>query len=322
MHVPDNYMSPSTCAVFWAAMLPVWALAVKKIKKEISIQKVPIIGILSAFSFLIMMFNIPLPGGTTGHAVGAALIAILIGPYAACISITVALFIQAMFFGDGGVLAFGVNCFNMAFVMPFSGYYLYRLLKNVFGGDDKANLISVFLASYISLNIAAFITAVQFGVQPLLFKDTSGLPIYAPYPLSISIPAMMIPHILVAGLVEAIVAVGVYSYLKKMSAELFYGDKPIKLRPVYAMLALIAVISPLGLLASGTAWGEWGNQELRKMLGYIPLGIEKGFSFNVMMPDYAHSVIGNGATAYIISAMLGMAIILVSFKLITSYIKK
>jgi len=322
MHVPDNYMSPSTCAVFWVAMVPIWALAVKKIKREISIQKLPIVGILSAFSFLIMMFNVPLPGGTTGHAVGGALIAILIGPYAACVSITVALFIQAMFFGDGGVLAFGINCFNMAFIMPFSGYYLYRLLKNVMGSDDKANLISVFLASYASLNIAAFIAAVQFGVQPLLFKDASGLPIYAPYPLSVSIPAMMIPHLLVAGMVEAMVAVGVYSYLRKMSTELFYGDKPVKLRPIYAMLALIAVMSPLGLLASGTAWGEWGGEELRKMLGYIPLGIGKGFSFNTIMPDYTNSMIADGVTAYVISAMLGMVIILVSFKLIASYIKK
>jgi cobalt/nickel transport system permease protein len=315
-------MSPSTCSVFWVIMGLVWALAVKKIKKEISIQKLPILGISSAFSFLIMMFNIPLPGGTTGHAVGGALIAVLIGPYAACLSITVALFIQAMFFGDGGVLAFGVNCFNIAFIMPFSGYYLYRLLKNVMGRDDKGNLVAVFLASYVSLNLAAFITAVQFGVQPLLFKDASGLPIYAPYPLSVSIPAMMIPHILVAGLVEAIVAVGIYSYLRKMSTELFYGDKPIKLKPVYAMLALMVVMSPLGLLASGTAWGEWGGEELKKMLGYIPLGIEKGFSLKALMPDYTHPAIGDGAAAYVISAMFGMAIILVSFKLVASYIKK
>ena len=72
----------------------------------------------------------PLPGGTTGHAVGGTLIAILFGPYAACLAVSVALLIQALFFGDGGILALGANCFNMAFLLPFSGYAVYSLLQN------------------------------------------------------------------------------------------------------------------------------------------------------------------------------------------------
>src|SRR5665647_3335138 len=90
MHIPDNYLSPSTCAVMAAAMIPVWTVAVKKVKAEITNAKMPLLGIGAAFSFLLMMFNVPLPGGTTGHAVGGTLIAILIGPFSACISVTVA----------------------------------------------------------------------------------------------------------------------------------------------------------------------------------------------------------------------------------------
>ncbi|MCX6111812.1 MAG: cobalt transporter CbiM [Proteobacteria bacterium] len=322
MHIPDNYLSPSTCAIFGSAMLPIWTIAIKKIKKELSPQKLPVLGIFSAFSFLLMMLNIPLPGGTTGHAVGATLIAILIGPFAACISMTIALFVQAVFFGDGGILTFGVNSFNMAFVMPFSGYYIYRLLKNLNGNSRKGNLASIFIASYVSINIAAFIAAIQFGIQPLLFKDASGLPLYAPYPLSISIPAMMIPHLLITGLIEAIVAMGVYSYINKLSPEIIYGNKPNRLKPVYAMLILMAILSPLGLLASGTAWGEWGNQELKKMLGYIPSGVAKGFSFNSIMPGYVLPSIGNQTVAYVICAILGLSIILISFKFVASYIQK
>jgi len=71
-----------------------------------------------------MMFNVPIPGGTTGHAVGGVLAAILLGPWGACIVITVALVIQALLFGDGGITAIGANCFNMAFVLPFAGYYI------------------------------------------------------------------------------------------------------------------------------------------------------------------------------------------------------
>ena len=124
MHIPDNYLSPATYVVMGAAMVPVWAIAVKRVKKEMTSDKMPMLGIGAAFSFLIMMFNVPLLGGTTGHAVGGTLLAILLGPYAACISITVALLIQALLFGDGGILTFGANCFNMAFILPFLGYFI------------------------------------------------------------------------------------------------------------------------------------------------------------------------------------------------------
>ena len=97
MHIPENYLSPSTCAVMAAAMVPVWTYSVKKVKEEIPKVKMPLLGIGAAFSFLGMMFNIPLPGGTTGHAVGGTLIAILTGsPSAGCIAVTIALLIQAL----------------------------------------------------------------------------------------------------------------------------------------------------------------------------------------------------------------------------------
>ena len=129
MHIPENYLSPSTCAVMTAAMVPVWTYSVKKVKEEIPKVKMPLLGIGAAFSFLGMMFNIPLPGGTTGHAVGGTLIAILTGsPSAGCIAVTISLLIQALLFGDGGILAFGANCFNMAFILPFLGFAIYKLI--------------------------------------------------------------------------------------------------------------------------------------------------------------------------------------------------
>ena len=105
MHIPDNYLSPETCAVMTAAMVPVWVHCVRKVKKDVPKEKMPMLGVGAAFSFTGMMFNIPLPGGTTGHAVGGTLISILLGPEAACISITIALLVQALLFGDGGILA-------------------------------------------------------------------------------------------------------------------------------------------------------------------------------------------------------------------------
>lgn len=148
MHIPDNYLSPETCAVMTAAMVPVWVHAVKKVKKEVPKEKMPMLGVGAAFSFTGMMFNIPLPGGTTGHAVGGTLVSSLLGPQAACISITIALLIQALLFGDGGILAFGANCFNMAFVLPFVGYAIYRLMLRL----NAPDYLAVAVGSYFGID--------------------------------------------------------------------------------------------------------------------------------------------------------------------------
>lgn len=314
MHIPDNYLSPSTCAVLGAAMIPVWRRAVYKVKEEMSRKRMPLLGIGAAFSFLIMMFNLPLPGGTTGHAVGAALAAILLGPYAAVISITAALVVQAFFFGDGGILAIGANTFNMAFIMPFAGYYVFKAIKER-SNNENVHYAAAFLAGYTAINAAAFLAAVEFGVQPMLFKDAAGFPLYCPYPLSVSIPAMMIPHLAAAGIVEGIVTAGVYAYVKKVSPDTIYDGKNIKLKPLYIMLAAMAALCPIGLLASGTAWGEWGKEEIMSLIGYVPEGIEKGLSFNSLMPDYTVSGLPE-TTGYVISAVVGAALIFLIFRFI------
>src|SRR2546423_10015690 len=128
MHIPDGYLSPSTCAGFDGASVPVWVTAGRRVKKVVKNRYVPLVAIGAAYSFLVMMFNVPIPDGTTAHAVGAVLIAVLLGPWAAVIAVSIALLIQALFFGDGGVLAYGANVFNMAVAMPFVGYGVYKAL--------------------------------------------------------------------------------------------------------------------------------------------------------------------------------------------------
>lgn len=325
MHIPDNYLSPSTCAVMGAAMIPVWTVAVKKVKDEISREKFPLLGIGAAFSFLIMMFNVPLPGGTTGHAVGGTLLAILLGPYSACISITVALFVQALLFGDGGVLSFGANCFNMAFIMPFLGYFIYKFIKGVIKSKN-GEYIGIVVGSYFGINIAALCTAVEFGIQPLLFKNPGGQPLYSPFSLSVSIPAMIIPHLLVAGVVEVIFTVAVIAFIKKVSPGTIYESSGQKVKSIYGIILALICLSPLGLLATGTAWGEWGTDEIKyvtqngKTLDSIPEGMKNGLSFKALIQDYGIKGLPDAA-AYILSAVAGVAILIILFKIISSFIK-
>ena len=320
MHIPDNYLSPATCAVMGAAMIPVWTIAIKKVKTEIPKAKLPMLGVGAAFSFLMMMFNVPLPGGTTGHAVGGTMIAILLGPYASCLSVTVALFLQALLFGDGGILSFGANCFNMAFILPFVGYFIYKWIKDHISAK-RGEYIGMALGSYIGLNVAALCAAIEFGIQPLLFTDDSGRPLYCPYDLSVSLPAMMIPHLLVVGFVEIAFTIAIISFIRKTSPGTIYEGKKEQKNAIYGLIMILICLTPLGLLAAGTAWGEWGSNEIHEVvtkgqnLGYTPKGLADGFSFQTLMPDYAlrgvPEVIG-----YILSAIAGVVIMIIFFKII------
>ena len=127
MHIPDGYLSPSTCAALYAAVLPFWAASLRRVKALLATRFVPLVSLFAAFSFVIMMFNLPLPGGTTGHAVGIAMAAIVLGPWGATVAISVALAIQALLFGDGGILALGANCFNMAVAGVWTAAAVYWL---------------------------------------------------------------------------------------------------------------------------------------------------------------------------------------------------
>ena len=314
MHIPDNYLSPSTCAAFGVVMLPIWRRASLKVKNEITRQKMPLLGVAAAFSFLIMMFNVPIPGGTTAHAIGGALVAILIGPYSAVLAITIALVIQALFFGDGGILALGVNCFNMAFIIPFTAFYLFKLTNKIFK-NLKGEYIGAFLGGYISVNVAALFAAVELGVQPLLFKNISGQPIYSPYGLAITIPAMIIPHLLVIGILEGIITVGAYSYIKKALPDVIYKEKVNKIKYLYTIIGILILATPLGLLANGIAWGEGGLEEISHFIGFVPKGMEQGFKFNSPIPDYSFGFL-NSYFGYILSALAGVITILIIFKVL------
>ena len=325
MHIPDNYLSPSTCAVMGAAVAPVWAVAVKKVKAEITKEKLPMLGVGAAFSFLLMMFNVPLPGGTTGHAVGGTLIAILLGPYSACISVTIALLIQALLFGDGGILSFGANCFNMAFVLPFAGYFTYKPIQKLFR-SQRGEYFGIAAGAYVGINLAALFAGIEFGIQPLLFHDAAGLALYSPYPLFVAIPAMVLPHLLVAGFVEVAFTVGICAFVKKASPGLLYEGEKNRIKPLYALLLSLIALTPLGLLAAGTAWGEWGLEEISAVthngaaLGYTPSGMASGLAYNSPLPDYSIAGLPE-VLSYILSAILGVAILVILFKLL-SLLKK
>jgi cobalt/nickel transport system permease protein len=223
MHIPDGYLGPPTCIAAYAVMVPLWAVASAKVNKTLRAKQVPLLAIGAAFSFVIMMFNVPIPGGSTGHATGAVLASILLGPWAACIAVTVALTIQALLFGDGGITALAANCFNMAFIMPVTGYYTYRLIAACSPLTSMRRVVAAGIGGFIGLNAAALTTAIMFGIQPLLHTTAAGQALYCPYGLNIAIPIMAGEHLLIFGWIELLITALVIKFLQKQEPSLLEG---------------------------------------------------------------------------------------------------
>lgn len=225
MHIPDGYLGPYTYIAFWIIMIPIWYYAGKKLNTELKSRQVPLLALSAAFSFVIMMFNVPIPGGSTGHAVGGAIVGIVLGPWAGVIAISVTLVLQALMFGDGGITAIAANCFNMGVVIPFVGYYIYKLISGNSDITSSKRVIASAIAGWCSLTIAAFCAGVEFGIQPILHHTADGTPLYMPYSLNVTVPAMVMEHALGFSILEAVITAVIFAYIQKTDASLFYGEK-------------------------------------------------------------------------------------------------
>jgi cobalt/nickel transport system permease protein len=308
VHIPDGYLSPETCTAFGAAMVPFWVTAARRVRKIVKSRYVPLLAIGAAYCFLVIMFNVPIPDGTTAHAVGGVLVAVLLGPWAAIIAVSTALGIQALFFGDGGVLAFGANCFNMALVMPTVGYGMYLLLTRRSSLTSSRRPLAAGIGAYVGLNVAALCAAIELGIQPTLFHSANGTPLYAPFHLAQTIPAMALAHLTVAGAVEFALTAGVLAYLQRANLPLLRINHaavpdldaevrtPRRVRWRWAVIGLgvMTVLTPLGLLAPGSAFGENGPNRFHAAL--------KGYDFT----HDKHPTIG-----YLVSAGIGLLAIAV-----------
>ncbi|HET7034915.1 MAG TPA: cobalt transporter CbiM [Thermomicrobiaceae bacterium] len=332
MHIPDGYLSPTTAVVLYGAAAPFWWRASRVVKRLLTGQTVPLLALFSAFCFTVMMFNIPVPGGTTAHAVGGTLAAIVLGPWPAIIAVSVALIIQAIFFGDGGITAIGANCFNMAIVLPLVGYGVYRLLARNAAVPSRRRVIAAAIGSYVGINVAGLLVGIELGIQPI-FWSQNGHALYAPYSLSVAIPAMLIPHLTLAGAAEAIATAFGVAYVQRVQPQLLLrgpsgaaGGEARAPAPAHGRLIITAAIAvvmlvavPLGLLAGGSAWGEWDPSELGGNVGYVPSGLQRLHGvWSAPLSGYSLPWIPAGApfaeqaVGYILSAVVGAGLILIA----------
>jgi cobalt/nickel transport system permease protein len=226
MHIPDGYLGPITFVALYLIMIPIWLYAVYRVQKDLRSRQIPYLALAAAFSFVIMMFNVPIPGGSTGHAVGSALVAIALGPFAAVVTTSVALVIQCFIFGDGGVTAIGANCFNMGVVIPVVAWVSYKAISGNTPITSKRRIAAAVIAGYLGLSIAAGFAGFEMGIQPALAHDANGVPLYMPYGLNVTMPAMLGEHLFFFSFVEAIITGIAFAYIAKNSPEIIFDYKP------------------------------------------------------------------------------------------------
>ena len=212
----------------------------------------------------------------------------------------------------------------MAFVLPFSAYAVYRLVAGASELKSPRRWLGAALGGYVGMNAAALAVGVELGLQPLLFHTANGTALYCPFPLGVAVPAMLIGHLTLAGPLEGVVTALVVRYLQATSPELLSlpaaapvarPAAPADYRRLWWGLGALVILSPLGLLAQGTAWGEWAADEMKGLAGYVPAGLARLSETwtHAPLPDYALPSGGGGfwssSLVYILSAVIGVAII-------------
>lgn len=203
MHIPDGFLAINTWLPAWILSIGGITMAIKKVMGRLKDKAIPLMGVSSAFIFAVQMLNFPVAGGTSGHLLGGVLAAILLGPWAGVVVISVVLTVQCFIFQDGGVTALGANIFNMAILGVMSGYLIYRLLKNRLG-----LIKSTAIASWFSVVIASTACAIELAIS-----GTS--------PLRIALPAMVGVHMLI-GIGEAVITCLVIGFVNKARPDLIY----------------------------------------------------------------------------------------------------
>ena len=161
MHIPDAFIPMGQALIYWIIALIFIALALRWARRSMVEEKVPLVAVLAAGIFAIQALNIPIPWGTSGHMVGAALAAIVLGsPFAGVFILTLVLLVQGLIFGDGGITVMGANIINMGVVGGFVGYYGYTAVMGV----AKNPYVAAFVAGWASLFISAILASVQLAI--------------------------------------------------------------------------------------------------------------------------------------------------------------
>jgi cobalt/nickel transport system permease protein len=313
VHIPDGYLAPAVSLALAIPTVPAWALASSKVKKVLNNRTVPLLAVFSALSFTIMMFNVPVPGGTTAHGVGGTLIAVVLGPWAAVIAVSTALVLQALFFGDGGVLAIFANCLNMGIILPFVGYGTYRLLAAGSPILSTRRAVAAGIGAYVGITVAALAVGIELGIEPILFSQ-NGHALYSPYGLGEAIPAMVAAHAFGASIVEGLITGLGIAYLQRSHPEYLTS-----LRGIFAPGAVTE-----GAVARRPLWQLVVAAVAAAVVVLAAVGLVEGGGDPARMfgADWSHVDWASVASMLLVTAVIGAFVVPLSYLLLPSSLKR
>ena len=303
MHIPDGFLDVKTAVATAACSATGLGVALRQLKTGLSSRRVPLMGLAAAFVFAAQMLNFPVAGGTSGHLLGAVLIAVLLGPGAAIVVMSAVLIVQCFLFADGGVLSLGANIFNMGVIAPLCGYGIYRGVYALLKGK-RGQLVSIGFAAWCSTVLAAV-----FCTGELAWSGTVSW--------KVGFPAMVNVHILI-GVGEALITTLVVAAIGRTRPDLLEEngagrDSKGYIAPVvYGLLIAIGLIIFVSPFAS--PWPD-GLEKVAATFGFDRKAVTSPVS-PAPLADYQVPGIGSISVATVLAGGVGMAVVfLLSFLL-------
>ena len=292
MHIPDGFLSLGVALIGWILAAAGVGVALWRSREALGERQVPLMGVLAAFIFAAQMLNFTVAGGTSGHLIGGALAAILLGPWAAILTMTTVVAVQALLFQDGGLPGMGANITNMAIIAPLVGYGVYRGVRILAGERRWGLLVGGFGAAWASVVVAAVACAIELG-----FSGTS--------PIGVALPAMAGVHLLI-GIGEGLITLGALALVSAVRPDLVEGGRAEAAGGLRWALAGLAVALLLALLSPLASPYPDGLERVAENLGFIDAAQEAPYE---VIPDYAFPGISNEALATIAAGVVGTLIV-------------
>jgi cobalt/nickel transport system permease protein len=293
LHIPDGFLSTPIALIGWVLAIVIIAMALRQTRNQLGERQVPVLGVMAAFIFAAQAINFPVAGGTSGHLLGGALAAIVLGPWAAVLVMTAVIGLQALIYQDGGLLVLGWNIINMGVLTAFVGVFVYRLVEKLMGRSRASLIVGGALAAWISVEVGAMATALQ-----LALSGTS--------PLNIAMPAMVGVHALI-GLGEAVITVGALLLIAQTRPDLLkLGESAPGTRSaawVTGGLVIAVIVAALSFLASPE---PDGLERVATDHGFIGAALDPFYN---ILPDYTVPFISNELLSGIIAVVFGTLVV-------------
>jgi len=293
LHIPDGFLSTAVSVVGWVLMIGSVVYALRQTRGQLGDKQIPLMGVLAAFIFAAQAINFPVAGGTSGHLLGGALAAIIMGPWAAVLIMTSVIALQAILFQDGGLLALGFNVVNMGVLTAFTGYLMYQLTRRVMGEGRNSLLVAGAVGAWLSVVVGAIATAIQLSI--------SGTT-----PLGVALPAMAGVHALI-GVGEALITVGALSFIFATRRDLLtIGEAAPGKTSATWWLGGLAVSLIVAVFSFAASPDPDGLERVAEDTGFLGAAQD---SLYKILPDYTLPFVGDPLISGILAVVVGTLIV-------------